>query len=110
MQRWLIHGLNSLLLIVILIGIPAITSTRFGSLQLSSVPRSQTLTLWGLALSAVANFIAAILVVKARKERARCWGWAGAFLAQLAVQYLHFNGYFNFDWLKKELLWLRNHF
>ena len=110
MQRLLIHGVNSFLLIVILIGIPAITSARLGSLQLSSAPKAHRLTLWGLALAAAANAIAALSIVKGRKERALCWRWAGAFLALLAVEYLYFNGYFNFDWLKKALQWVQSHF
>jgi hypothetical protein len=110
MQRLLIHCVNSLLLVVMLIGIPAITSARLGGLRLSSAPRAQRLTLWGLALAAAANAIAALSIVKGRKERARCWRWAGAFLALLTVECLHFNGYFNFDWLKKALLWVQSHF
>jgi len=110
MQRLLIHGVNSFLLVVILIGIPAITSARLGSLQLSSAPKAQRLTLWGLAVAAAANTMVALTVVKGRKERALCLCWAGAFLALLAVEYLHFNGYFNFDWLKTALLWVQSHF
>ena len=110
MQRLLIHCLNSVLLVVILIGIPAITSARLGSLQLSSAPKAHRLKLWGLTLAAAANAGVALSIVKGRKERALCMRWAGAFLALLAVEYLHFNGYFNFDWLKKTLLWVQGHF
>jgi len=63
-----------------------------------------------LALAAASNAIAALSVVKGRKERVLCWRWAGAFLALLAVEYLHFNGGFNFDWLKTALRWLQSHF
>ena len=110
MQRLLIHCVNSFLLVVILIGIPAITSARFGSMQLSSAPKAQKLTLWGLALAAAVNVIVSLSVVKGRKERALGWRWAVAFLALLAVEYLHFNGYFNFDWLKKALRWVQSRF
>src|SRR5439155_8920215 len=48
MLRALIQCANGFLLIIILIGIPAITSARLGSLQLSSAPKTQMLTLWGL--------------------------------------------------------------
>jgi hypothetical protein len=110
MQRLLIHSLNAFLLVVILIGIPAITSARFGNLQLSSAPKARMLTLWGLALTGAGNAIAAVALVKSRKERALCWRWALTFIALLAVEYLYFNGYFNFDWLKQALLWVRNRF
>jgi len=102
--------INSFLLIVILIGIPAITSARFGNLQLSSAPKAHRLTLWGLALAAAANAIAAVSVAKGRKEQVVCGWWVAGFLALLAVEYLHFNGYFNFNWLKQALLWVQSHF
>jgi len=108
--RLAIQLINSFLLIVILIGIPAITSARFGNLQLSSAPKAHRLTLWGLALAAAANVIAAVSVAKGRKERVVCGWWIAGFLALLAVEYLHFNGYFNFNWLKQALLWVQNHF
>src|SRR5436309_14658 len=110
MQRLLIHCVNSFLLVVILIGIPAITSARFGTLQLSSAPKAHRLMLWGMALAAATNAIAALSLVKGRKEKALCWRWAGAFLALLGMAYLHFNGYFNFDWLKKALRWVQSRF
>ena len=108
--RLAIQLINSFLLIVILIGIPAITSARFGNLQLSSSPKAHRLTLWGLALAAAANAIAAESVAKGRKERVVCGWWIAGFLALLAVEYLHFNGYFNFNWLKQALLWVQSHF
>ena len=108
--RLAIQLINSFLLIVILIGIPAITSARFGNLQLSSAPKAHRLTLWGLALAAAANAIAAVSVAKGRKERVVCGWWVAGFLALLAVEYLHFNGYFNFNWLKQALLWVQSHF
>ena len=108
--RLAIQLVNSFLLIVILIGIPAITSARFGNLQLSSAPKAHRLTLWGLALAAAANVIAAVSVAKGRKERVVCGWWVAGFLALLAVEYLHFNGYFNFNWLKQALLWVQSHF
>jgi len=108
--RLAIQLVNSFLLIVILIGIPAITSARFGNLQLSSAPKAHRLTLWGLALAAAANAIAAVSIAKGRKERVVCGWWVAGFLALLAVEYLHFNGYFNFNWLKQALLWVQSHF
>jgi len=110
MQRLLIHCVNAFLLVVILIGIPAITSARFGSLQLSSAPKAHRLTLWGLAASAIGNMIVAAWLVKGRKERALCWRWVLTFSALFAVEFLHFNGYFSFDWLKRALLWVGNRF
>jgi len=39
-----------------------------------------------------------------------CWKWAAVFGALLAIEYLYFKGYFNFDWLKKALQWLQKLF
>src|SRR5438445_8017249 len=105
--RLVIQLINSFLLIVILIGIPAITSARFGNLQLSSAPKAHRLTLWGLALAVAANAVAAVTVAKGRKERTICGWWVAGFIALLAVEYLHFNGYVEFDWLKKASLWVQ---
>ena len=110
MLRALIQGINAFLLVVIFIGIPAITSARFGRLQLSSAPKAHRLTLWGLALAAAGNVIAAACVPKGRKERVCCLCWAGAFLALLALEYLYFNGHVNFNWLKRALLWVQSRF
>jgi len=108
--RLLIQGINAFVLIVIFIGVPAITSARFGRLQLSSAPKAHRLTLWGLALAAIANAVVAVCPGKGRKERAVCLWWMGLFVALLAVKYLYFNGYIHFDWLKRALLWVQSHF
>src|ERR1044072_7849307 len=100
MQRLLIQCANGALLVIVLIGIPAVTSARFGSLLLSSAPKAQILTLWGLALGAVANTMTALLLIKGRKERLLCWKWTGSFASLLLVEYLFIHGYFDFNWLR----------
>jgi|SRR5438552_18168135 len=110
MQRLLIQCANGVLLVIILIGIPAVTSARFGSLRLSSAPKAQVLTLWAAALVAVANMIAALGAVKGRKERWLCWKWVATFSVLLLIEYLMMRGYLNFAWLKEALQWLKRHF
>jgi len=110
MRRLLIQCLNGLLLVIILIGVPAITSARFGSLQLSSAPKVQLLTLWGLGLAAACNLIAALWLMKDRRDRTLCWKWTFVFVALLAIEYAYFSGWLNFDWLKKTLQWAQNRF
>ena len=110
MQRVVIQCANSFLLIIILIGIPAITSARFGSLLLSSAPRAQMLTLWGLALTAVGNLLGALGLVRGRKERRLCRKWAAIFGVLLLIEYLFAHAYLNFDWLKEALQWLQRRF
>jgi hypothetical protein len=110
MQRFLVHCANGFLLIVVLVGIPAITSARFGNWQLSSAPRAQMLTLWGLAAVAVVNAVVALGPIKGRKERVLCWKWAAAFGVLLLTQYLLKRGYINFDWLRQVLEWVQKRF
>ncbi len=110
MQRFLVHCANGFLLIVVLIGIPAITSVRFGGWRLSSTPRAQLLTFWGLALVAVANGIAALGPVKGRKERALCWKWAAGFGFLLLAEYSLAHDYFDFEWLRQALEWVQRRF
>jgi hypothetical protein len=107
MRRLLIQLANVLLLIVVLIGIPAITSLRFGSIRLSSDPKRQTLTLAGLGLAAVANLLVAAFAMKDRKGRKACWAWALLFAMVLAAEYGYIRGYIDFQWLKDALRWLQ---
>ena|SRR5437667_5010640 len=110
MRRLLIHGVNGFFMVIILIGIPAITSARFGNLLLSSAPKAQMLTLWGLTLAAVGDAVAALGLLRGRKERQLCWTWAATFGVLLLIEYLFVRGYFNFDWLKEVLQWVQRRF
>ncbi len=109
MQRLAIQLSNGFLLVVILIGIPSITSARFGSLLLSSVPKAQKLTLWGLGLVAAFNSGTALWLAKDRKTRMCCAKWAFVFAALFAIEYSYFTGHLNFDWLKQTLEWVQQH-
>lgn len=109
MRQVLIKCINCALLIVVLIGIPAITGARFGSLRISSAPRTQMLILWGLSLAAAVNGVAALGLAGDAGNRRLCRGWAFAFAGLLAIEYGFFHGYVNFDWLKQSLVWLKQH-
>jgi hypothetical protein len=65
---------------------------------------------WGLALAAAGNAVAALGLIKGRKERKLCWEWTAVFIGLLFVQYAYLRGYFNFNWLKQTLLWFQKHF
>jgi hypothetical protein len=106
----LIKSVNCGLLCIILIGIPAIAGTRFGSLQVSSIPTTQRLMLWGLSLVAAANAIAALGGVKDRKSRRLCRYWAMGFIGLLSLEVALAHGYLDFQWLKQSLLWLQERF
>ncbi|HTV62214.1 MAG TPA: hypothetical protein VMH30_06565 [Verrucomicrobiae bacterium] len=109
MQRFLIKCCNCGWLIIIVIGIPAVTRARFGHLQITSAPKLQLLLFWGQALALAGNIFAAGFLIKGRKERMLCWEWAGVFGALLFAYAGFVLGYFNFNWLRNTLLWMQNH-
>ena len=109
MRRWLIHAVNSALLVIILIGVPAVTSARFGRVRLSSDPQLQGLTLGGLVLVAAGN-LAVMLLGKERNGRRACAAWVLLFGLILAAEFSYARGYIDFDWLKKLLRWFQEHF
>ena len=110
MQRFLIQSVNFVLLAIVFFGLPAVAGAQFGSWQISAVPQARRLMFWGLALAAAGNVIAALGLIKSRKERKLCWEWTVVFTGLLLVQYAYLRGYFNFNWLKQMLLWLQKHF
>ena len=110
MQRFLIQCINCVLLAIIFFGIPAVTGMQLGNWQISAVPQARRLMFWGLALAAAGNAVAALGLIKSRKERKLCWEWAAVFVGLLFVQFAYLRGYFNFNWLKRTLLWLQKHF
>jgi hypothetical protein len=77
--------------------------------QISAVPQAQRLMFWGLALAAAGNAVAALGLIKSRKERKLSWEWTAVFIGLLFVQYACLRGYFHFNWLKQTLLWLQKH-
>jgi len=109
-QRFLIKCVNCVLLVIIVIGVPAITRAQFWNLQIASAPKLQLLLFWSFALALGGNIFAAAFLFKSRKERILCWEWAAVFGALLFAYCAFSFNYFNFDWLKKFLLWLRQHF
>ncbi|HEY1662118.1 MAG TPA: hypothetical protein VGI03_06840 [Verrucomicrobiae bacterium] len=109
MQRFLIKGVNCALLILIIIGLPAATHDKLGNLRITSASVSQLVMFWGLSLALGANIFSAMFLVKGKKERRLCWEWAVAFGVLLFTYSALVFGYFNFDWLKRSLLWLQSH-
>ena len=108
MQRFLIKGINGALLVIIVIGVPAVTREQFGSFQIASAPKLQLLLFWSLSLALAGNLLAA-LALKGRRERTLCWEWAAVFGVLLFAYAAFVLGYFNFNWLQRGLLWLQKH-
>ena len=110
MQRFLIKCINCALLIIIAIGIPAITHVEFRGLEIGSEHIYKLLLFWGLGLALALNLLAASFVIKTRKDRLLCWEWAAVFGVLFSAYAAFAFGYFNFDWLKNFLLRLQNYF
>jgi len=110
MQRLSIQCFNVALLVLVFIGLPAATRTQWGNWHISPARQSQWLMFWGLALAAAGNAVAALGLIKSRKERKLCWEWTAVFIGLLFVQYAFLRGCFNFNWLKQTLLWVKQHF
>jgi hypothetical protein len=109
MQRFLIKCVNCALLILIIIGLPAATHDKFGNLRITSESISRLVLFWGLSLALAGNAFAALFLIKGRKERTLCWEWTALFGVLLFAFTAFVLGYFNFDWLKRGLLWLKSH-
>ena len=109
MHRVLIITVNSILLVFLLIGLPAATREQFGNLQLSSASTGRMLMFTGLGIATTANIFTALFLIKPRKQKIVCWEWAAVFAGLLLAFYGFTRGWFNFEWLKKILLWLQNH-
>ena len=110
MQRLFITVANCVLLAVVLVGVPEVAGERFWDWQISSVPVARALVAWGLALAAGANAVAALFLLKGRKERRLCWQWAIVFVALIGVEYALVRGWINFHWLQRALLRLQKQF
>ena len=108
MQRFLIKAVNFALLIIMVIGVPAVTRAQLGQFQITPAPTLRLLSFWGLSLGLGGNILAATLLFKGRKERILCWEWAAIFGVLLFAYSAFALGYFNFNWLKKALLWLQS--
>ena len=109
MQRFLIKCVNFALLVIIVIGVPAVTREQFWNLQIASAPTLQLLSFWGLSLALGGNILAAAWLFMGRKERILCWEWAAVFGVLLFAYSAFALGYFKFNWLKNTLLWLQSH-
>ena len=108
MRHYAIHIANCLLLLITLIGVPAATSVRLGSLQIGSRPASEMVTLGLLAMALSFNLFGWLFLGAKRKTRQLWFRWSCIQLFVLAFELIYFEGYFSFDWLQNSLLWLKS--
>src|SRR5437868_4964606 len=109
MQRLLINSINCALLVIILIGVPAITHEQFWNWQISSAPMAQILMFGGLIFAIASNVLGATIFVLGPKAKALCAKWTFIFGGLLFVEYAFIRGWINFNWLQDSLRWLQNH-
>ena len=110
MQRFFIQGANFALLVLLLIGVPAVAHAQMGDWQITPASTLHRLIFGGLLIALVGNGAAAAFLIKSRKERILCWEWAAVFGGLLGIQFAFTHGYFNFAWLKQALQWVQKHF
>ena len=109
MQRFLIILVNCALLALVCLGIPAATRAEVGNWHIARTATTQLLILWGLGAAAVLNILAALFLIKGRKEKIQGWEWAGVFAVLGLLQYAINRGWVNFMWLKLTLQWFQAH-
>ncbi|MGA1235494.1 MAG: hypothetical protein ACO34E_01380 [Limisphaerales bacterium] len=102
----LIVGVNTLLLIVLLVGAPTATSLDLGSIRLSN-PRSLPLVLTGGLVVAIAFNLVAATLCKKPKHRTTCLRWLLLHTTLLTATLAQIAGWIDFAWLKTLLLHLR---
>jgi hypothetical protein len=104
MKALLIQSLNSIWLVIIFIGVPAVSSLRLGSLQISSRPVWHMLVLSGIAIALALNTGACWRGVHSKKEKRICLRWISGY-ALLGVTFLAYSEkWIGFKWLKSLLL------
>lgn len=108
MRVHLIRLFNGIVLMIILIGLPAITSLHFGSLRITADPTYQRLTIAALGLATGLNIFLSIWPGGPRRVIRTLRQWAAIHAAFLITFYLAFHDYLDFTWLKDALLWLQN--
>jgi|GEM_PF-409708 len=109
-QKLLINSVNVALLVIILIGIPAICHARFRHWQISDAPTMERLLFAGLIIGIVINVLGAVLFIPGPKAKALCAQWAFIFGGLFFLEYAYLvRGWINFNWLKTSLQWLQRH-
>lgn len=103
-RRRAIYFLHVACLAIILIGVPAATSVRFGSLRIGSRPATESAILAALAAVVLLDGLGRFVLAANAKEKTlwRNWGFCAAGL--LVFHWALFEGFFHFDWLR-EMLW-----
>lgn len=108
MKALLIQVLNSFWLVMIFIGIPAISSLRLGTLQISSRPIWHMLALWGVVIALIFNTAVYWKGVRAKKEKGVCLRWIFGYCLLGITFFAYSEKWIQFRWLKNLLLNIRD--
>ena len=104
MKAILIQTLNSIWLVIIFIGVPAISSLRMGSLQISSRPIWHMLALWGVVIALTFNTGMYWKGARAKKEKRICLRWIFGYSLLGITFFAYSEKWIEFKWLKSFLI------
>ncbi len=110
MKGILIQSLNSIWLAIIFIGIPAVSSLRLGTLQISSRPVWHMLTLWGVVIALGFNFLVYWKWTRTKTDRKMCLRWMFGYTFLGVTFFAYSEKWIGFKWLKELLLGLKGMF
>ena len=110
MQKFLVNSVNVGLLVIILIGVPAVCHAQFGHWQVANAPAMERLLFGGLAIGVVINVLGATIFIPGPKAKILCAQWVFIFGGLLFLEYAYVvRGWINFNWLKTSLQWVQRH-
>ncbi|XOV69418.1 MAG: hypothetical protein ACFHW5_11930 [Verrucomicrobiota bacterium] len=104
MKSWLIQLGNGIWLVIIFIGVPAISSLRFGSLQIASRPIWHMLALSGIGLGWIVNAVIYWKFTRTKREKRMCFSWILGYTFFAASFWAYSEKIIQFHWLKNLLL------
>ena len=103
-RRRAIHFLHVACLAIILIGVPAATSVRFGFLRIGSRPATEAAMLAAFAAVVLLDGFGRFVLAANSKEKALWRNWGFCVAGLLVFHWALFEGFFDFDWLREMLL------
>lgn len=110
MRRRAIHFLHIACLAIILIGVPAATSVRFGFLRIGSRPATEAAILAAFAAVVLLNGFGHFVLAANSKEKTLWRNWGFCVAGLFVFHWAFFEGFFDFDWLREMLLRARAFF
>ena len=104
MKSWLIQLGNGIWLVIVFIGVPAISSLRFGSLQIASRPTWHMLAMGGILLGWIVNAGILWKLASSKREKRMCYSWLTGYAFFAISFWAYSEKIIQFHWLKDLLL------